>query len=89
MYAKYMMGAYHTLKHIGLLGVRPFTRLDFQDIVPNSGQLTKLSLFCPEFWLYGLNKHRFCADAAKQLGFWHKWKLDLFKVKKTETSWSV
>ena len=32
---------------------RPFTRPDFRDFVPNSGQLAIMSLFCPEFWIFG------------------------------------
>ena len=34
------------------LEIRPFTRPEFRDNVPNSGHLAKMSLFCPEFRVF-------------------------------------
>ena len=32
--------------------IRPFSRPEFRDNVPNSGHLAKMSLFCPEFRVF-------------------------------------
>ena len=51
----------------------------------NLQDLVKYSKICSR--ICKKNKHRFCADAAKQLGFWCNWKLDLFEVIRTEIIW--